>query len=254
AATLDLLSGGRFDFGIGKGYRDGEFSGFCIPMGEANERFDEAVEVLRKAWSTDGRFSHHGKHWHFDDIVVEPRPLQQPHPPFWMGAGSFESIRRAARDGFNLLLDQIGSINLTIDRVAAYRTEMERVGGTFDPARVGVTRGLHIVTTEAERSHAYALRAQVLKQIGGLARGPGAERYRNPSSFADTDIAGEDAALIGTPSEVIERLKRLEAGGVENVLLVDVTGSKHALRVFAAEVMPAFRSTSAKGKGVLDSA
>ena len=55
-------------------------------------------------------------------------------------------------------------------------------------------------------------------------------------------MAGEDAALIGTPDEIIARLKRLEAGGVENVLLVDATGSKHALRVFAAEVMPEFHS------------
>src|SRR4029077_3232010 len=92
------------------------------------------------------------------------------------------------------------------------------------------------------RTRAYALRKQVLKQIGGLARGPGAERYHNSSSFADTDIAREDAALLGTPDEIVARLKRLEAGGVENVLLVDATGSKHALRLFAAEVMPEFQS------------
>jgi alkanesulfonate monooxygenase SsuD/methylene tetrahydromethanopterin reductase-like flavin-dependent oxidoreductase (luciferase family) len=241
-ATLDLVSGGRVDFGVGKGYKESEFSGFCIPIEEATERYDEAIEVLRKAWTSDGRFSHHGKRWNFESIVVEPRPVQQPHPPFWMGAGSFESIRRAARDGFNLLLDQIGSIDLTIERVAAYRAEWEKTGRAYSPAQIGVTRGLHIVTSEAERERAYALRAQVLKQIGGLARGPGAERYHNPSSFADTDIASEDAALLGTPDEIVERLKRLEAGGVENVLLVDATGSKHALRIFAAEVMPEFQS------------
>jgi alkanesulfonate monooxygenase SsuD/methylene tetrahydromethanopterin reductase-like flavin-dependent oxidoreductase (luciferase family) len=159
-----------------------------------------------------------------------------------MGAGSFESIRRAARDGFNLLLDQIGSVDLTIERVAAYRAEWERCGRAYHSAQVGVTRGLHIVTSEEERARAYELRKQVLKNIGGLARGPGAERYHNPSSFADADIAGEDAALLGTPEEIIARLKRLEAGGVENVLLVDATGSKHALRIFAAEVMPEFQS------------
>jgi alkanesulfonate monooxygenase SsuD/methylene tetrahydromethanopterin reductase-like flavin-dependent oxidoreductase (luciferase family) len=241
-ATLDLVSGGRVDFGVGKGYRENEFAGFCIPIAEATERYDEAIEVLRKAWTSEGRFSHHGRRWHFENIVVEPRPHQQPHPPFWMGAGSFESIRRAARDGFNLLLDQIGSIDLTIERVAAYREEWDRSGRIYHPAQVGVTRGLHIVTSEEERTRAYELRKQVLKMIGDLARGPGAERYQNPTSFADTDIAGEDAALLGTPDEIIAKLKRLEAGGVENVLLVDATGSKHALRIFAAEVMPAFQS------------
>src|ERR1700729_242489 len=67
AATLDLLSNGRLDLGVGKGYRDYEFAGFCVPQDEATERFDEAIEVIRKAWSGDGRFSHHGKRWNFDD-------------------------------------------------------------------------------------------------------------------------------------------------------------------------------------------
>src|ERR1700746_254373 len=56
AATLDLLSGGRFDFGVGKGYRQAEFDGFVIPITEATERFDEAMDVIRKAWTTQGRF------------------------------------------------------------------------------------------------------------------------------------------------------------------------------------------------------
>ncbi len=97
AATLDLLSGGRFDFGVGKGYRDAEFAGFCVPPAEATERFDEAMAVIRKAWSSAGRFTHRGTRWHYDNIVVEPAPKQQPHPPFWLGAGSdeFDPSRRA---------------------------------------------------------------------------------------------------------------------------------------------------------------
>src|SRR5688572_15353022 len=68
AATLDLLSGGRLDLGIGKGYRQTEFSGFSIPIEEAAERFDEALAFLRKAWSSPDRFSHHGKRWRFENI------------------------------------------------------------------------------------------------------------------------------------------------------------------------------------------
>src|SRR5687767_9682163 len=87
-ATLDLLSGGRVDFGVGKGYRQAEFDGFCIPIDEATERFDEAMEVIKKGWAsheaTGGRFSHHGKRWRYDNIVVEPAPLQRPHPPLWL--------------------------------------------------------------------------------------------------------------------------------------------------------------------------
>src|SRR6185436_3073293 len=88
AATLDLLSGGRLDFGIGKGYRYNEFAGFRMSMEDADARFDECLEVLLKAWAADEPFSYRGKHWEFDNIVVEPPPAQKPHPKIWMGAGS----------------------------------------------------------------------------------------------------------------------------------------------------------------------
>jgi alkanesulfonate monooxygenase SsuD/methylene tetrahydromethanopterin reductase-like flavin-dependent oxidoreductase (luciferase family) len=177
AATVDLLSNGRLDFGVGKGYRDVEFNGFCVPMDEATERFDEAMEVIRKAWNSTGRFSHHGKRWHYEDIVVEPAPVQRPHPPFWLGAGSEESIRRAAREGYNLLLDQIAPCDLTIARVATFKDECLKAGRAYDPAMVGTTRGLQLVRNAAEREKALALRINMLKNIGTLARGPGAERY-----------------------------------------------------------------------------
>jgi len=80
AATLDLLSGGRLDFGIGKGYRYNEFAGFCMPMEEAEERFDESLEVILKAWTLDAPWSHRGKYWQFEGVVVEPPPAQKPHP------------------------------------------------------------------------------------------------------------------------------------------------------------------------------
>ena len=109
AATLDLLSGGRLDFGIGKGYRYNEFAGFRVPMEEADARFDECLEVILKAWTADEPFSHRGKYWEFDNIVVEPPTAQKPHPQIWMGAGSERSIRRVAAQGFNLLLGQYAS-------------------------------------------------------------------------------------------------------------------------------------------------
>ena len=240
-ATLDLLSDGRFDFGVGKGYRQPEFAGFCIPIEEATERFEEAMAFLRKAWAASERFSHHGKRWHFDNIIIEPRPTQRPHPPLWMGAGSFESIRRAAQGGFNLLLDQIAPVDLTIERVAHYKAELQQLGRPYRPGTVGASRALQIIKTEAEREQAYALRAKVLKAIGGLARGPGAERYQNIGSHADPNLASEESALLGTPEEIIARLKKLESGGVDYVLLVDPTGSQEALRTFAEEIMPHFR-------------
>ena len=239
AATLDLLSNGRLDFGVGKGYRSYEFSGFCIAPEEATERFEEAMEVIRKAWTTQGRFSYQGKRGRFDNVLVEPSPIQQPHPPFWLGAGSADSIRRAAREGYNLLLDQIAPTELIIDRVHTFRQECQRIGRPYDPMMVGVTRGLQIVHNEEERKRAIVTRRNVLKNIGDLARGPGAEHYANIKEDEESFVL-DDAPLLGTPEEIIARLKRLEAGGVENVLFAAPGASVAGLRTFAEEIMPAF--------------
>lgn len=239
-ATIDLLSGGRVDFGVGKGYRQSEFGGFCIPIEEATERFDEAMEIIRKAWSEPERFSHQGKRWCYNNIVVEPAPSQRPHPPFWMGAGSEESIRRAAREGYNLLLDQVGSINLTIERVTAFREECELIGRPYSPMMVGVTRGLHHLRSESDRDAALALRREVLKSVGGIAKGRDAAQYADPTNISDELVREDDAPLLGTSEEIVERLKKLQDGGVGYILLSDPQASEETLERFASEVMPAF--------------
>jgi len=229
AATLDLLSGGRFDFGVGKGYRQMEFDAFCIPLAEAAERFDECIEVIRKIWSTEERITHHGKRWHFENILVEPAPLQRPHPPLWLAAGSPDSIRRAAREGFCLLLDQLASVEQVIERIAIYREECERVGRAYHSNMVGVARALQMFHAEEERAAAYATRKRVVGVIGDLARGKLADR-----------VEDDTAPLLGTPAEIIDRLRQLEAGGASNILLVDPNASPANLRAFARDVMPAF--------------
>src|SRR5580658_10377840 len=118
AATLDLLSGGRLDFGIGKGYRYNEFQGFCVDMDEADARFNECLEVLVKSWTSDARFSHRGKYWAFDNVVVEPPTAQRPHPVVWMGAGGESSVRRVATRGYNLLLGQYDLMDDVIRHIA----------------------------------------------------------------------------------------------------------------------------------------
>src|SRR5215475_4554623 len=230
AATLDLLSGGRVDFGVGKGYRQAEFDGFCVPIGEATERFDEAMEIIRKAWTAEGRFSHHGKRWHYENIVVEPEPLQRPHPPLWLAAGSPDSVRRAAREGYNLLLDQLAQTDQIIRRIAIFREECEKVGRAYDPLMVATARPLQMIHHESERAAAYETRKRVISVIGDLARDKLPDR-----------VEDDTAPLLGLPHEVIARLKELEMGGATNILLVDPNASVGNLRAFAREVMPAFR-------------
>ena len=80
SATIDIVSGGRFDLGIGAGYRVGEFRGFAIPRRERDERMGEAVEVLRRCFAGE-RFSFEGKYYRYRDVQLFPPPLQKPMPP-----------------------------------------------------------------------------------------------------------------------------------------------------------------------------
>ena len=239
AATLDLLSDGRFDFGVGKGYRYNEFEGFCIPVEEASERFEEAMAVIRKAWGHEGRFSHHGKRWHYQDIVIEPAPVQKPHPPFWLAAGRRASLRQAANEGYNLFLDQFQTFEVMLKRFRSYQAAGQEAGRKLKPYSIAVARGLLIAKTPEELEA--AITARMKSQEVMNAHGTSADKTEKSSMVSDPDLrkAATEGTLIGTPGEIIERLKWLEEEGVDYIILS--TRGKKALRVFAEEVMPAFR-------------
>lgn len=131
AATLDVVSNGRLELGIGKGYPASEFSGFAMPMEEAEGRFDEALAVLKRAFTSNERVSHHGTYWRPDNVLVEPQPVQRPHPPLRMAAGTPGSIRKAAELGCNLLLDQFQSPAQIEVRIALYRSVVGAQGRAF---------------------------------------------------------------------------------------------------------------------------
>jgi len=246
AATLDLLSGGRLDFGIGKGYRYNEFAGFCMPMEEADARFDEALAMILQAWTADEPFSHRGRYWQFDNIVVEPPTAQRPHPPIWMGAGGENSIRRVAAQGFNLLLGQYASPEDVARNIAAYKAEVEAHGRHFDPMQIGVTRAFFVAENAAEREAAMERRLQNRMRQLKLATRPDGTVHGGPDrATGDPRAANEISAMYGTPDEIAGKLDELRQAGVGYVL-VNGGGSgggargRQSLRRFAREVMPAF--------------
>ena len=179
AATLDLLSGGRFDLGIGKGYRHSEFKGFQINPEEAEMRFEEALEVITRSFTTRERFSHKGRFWHFEEVVVEPPPVQEPHPPFWVAAGNPHSIARAGERGFNLILDQYASPETLAGRIGIYKAAREAKGLRFDPMQVAVARQLYIAKDAADKQEALRRQAEYTKRTIAAA-GPRAAHTCSP--------------------------------------------------------------------------
>jgi alkanesulfonate monooxygenase SsuD/methylene tetrahydromethanopterin reductase-like flavin-dependent oxidoreductase (luciferase family) len=241
AATLDLLSGGRLDFGIGKGYRHNEFAGFCIPLEEADARFEESLEVITKAFASETPFSHNGRYWQFDNIVVEPPTAQKPHPPFWMGAGSHNSVHEVVRRGYNMLLGQHSLAEETLEQVAQFRSEVRALGRPFDPMEVGVARAVHIAKDAADKAAAIERRYQGHMRVNALARRPEGETRARYILDDEKEARHESAesALFGTPDEIMRKLERLQQGGVEYVI-INFGGSREQIRRFARDIMPAF--------------
>jgi alkanesulfonate monooxygenase SsuD/methylene tetrahydromethanopterin reductase-like flavin-dependent oxidoreductase (luciferase family) len=239
AATLDLLSGGRLDFGIGKGYRNNEFAGFRMHPEEAEPRFEESLAIVLRAWTSDEQFSHHGRYWHFEKIIVEPPPAQRPHPPLWMAASRATSIRDCAQRGCNLLLDQFASPELTGERLRLYRAALEAAGRAFDSMRVAVARNFWVATDAADKEDALRRQALANERLLALSRGPESRPQSHILGYTDRPGAREEHALIGTPDEIAAKLERLRAEGVDYVLLSG-QGSRDNLRRFARDIMPAF--------------
>jgi alkanesulfonate monooxygenase SsuD/methylene tetrahydromethanopterin reductase-like flavin-dependent oxidoreductase (luciferase family) len=221
AATLDVLSDGRLDLGIGKGYRYSEFRGFNVDRVEADARFEEALEVLLRAWTSRLRFSHQGHAWRFDDIVVEPPPVQSPHPPIWVAAASEISIRRAAARGHNLMLDQYASVSQIAERM-----------GWFGNARVAVARQAYVAHSRAEADDALARQAAFTRRTIEVSRSPDPVVGSHVLGYENT----ERHALFGTPDEICAGIEELRAAGVEYVLL-QFAGGREQLRRFSHEVV-----------------
>jgi alkanesulfonate monooxygenase SsuD/methylene tetrahydromethanopterin reductase-like flavin-dependent oxidoreductase (luciferase family) len=246
AATLDLVSGGRLDFGVGKGYRHNEFAGFCIPQEEAEPRFEESIEVMIRSWTSRERFSHRGRFWQFDDIVVEPPPAQRPYPPLWVAAGSEASIRRAAKRGFNLILDQYASPAVLGERIALYRAGLEAQALRFNPIRVAVARQLYVANDQADMEAALQRQARWNERTVAVARTPDGKAGSHILAYAATSGGTVANTLFGTPDEIGDKLEALHGAGVEYVLLT-ILGGTDQLRRFAREVMPAFAGRPSAG-------
>ena len=229
-ATLDLLSNGRVDAGIGKGYRMKEFEGFSISMDEADARFEECLEVMLKAWTSDTPWSHQGTYWQYNEVVVEPPSTQKPHPQIWMGAGSPRSVKQVAQLGFNMLLGQFDSFEMIAEEVALFKSEVESLGRVFDPMSVAVARSVNLVESTAEYDQALESRMAARRRTQNLALRP---------DFQDTRDSAEAGTIYGSPDQVSEKIQALHDIGIEYVLLNAPAGIS-TLRRFAEDVMPGF--------------
>jgi probable F420-dependent oxidoreductase len=147
AQTVDLLSGGRFEFGIGASWLEQEWAATQLDFASRGRRVDEAVEVCKRLW-TEETISHHGEFFAFDEVVFEPKPLQKPWPPILVGGESITALRRAARlgDGWIGMGHTLESAAPAIDRLRKFLAEH-----ASDPSTFQIVLGGHVATRDDVR-------------------------------------------------------------------------------------------------------
>src|SRR5205823_3505028 len=126
-ALLDVLSGGRVNWGAGRGFERSEFEAFGIPGEESASRFHEAVDIVLKAWTSE-KLSYRGKYHSYEGVEVLPKPMQAPHPPVWMAASSLPAIDWAAAKGFSILMDPHSSRTDLAAKRRHYREKLAAAG------------------------------------------------------------------------------------------------------------------------------
>jgi probable F420-dependent oxidoreductase len=247
-AQLDHLSGGRVVLGVGSGYREYEAAAVEVPFHKRISRMTESIEILRAAW-TDERISHHGQHFNFDDVAVVPKPVQQPHPPIWIGALEKKPVVRAGRIADGWIAPFLQTIDTLAPRAEAYRASAAEHGRS---SVICLERDVAVAPTREAAREAWMRRNLPL---ANYYRSHGAPLPDWPDVDDPTfDEAGSGRAIAGTPDEVIEELQWCrDLLGCEYVSLMNMgigptfghPGSyeheRDALELFGREVIPAFR-------------
>jgi len=254
-ATLDLVSGGRLDVGLGRGYQHYEFERFGLELESGRARWEESIDIILKAF--DGRpFTYDGKLFKIPETTVFPQPLQKPRPPIWITAQSPDSVEGAVRRGFNVLT---GGFGVPLERMAEFRRLFDRVVAEVKPAeplKVGVQRAVY-VTDSAADARAAAEEARWNMRVTLSLRNH-YERVEQGRAVAvpapkepDVDDLLDRFLVIGTPDTVIRQISRIrDQVGITHFNCSFWFGDlEHArvlrsMELFARDVMPAFGGSS----------
>ena len=236
-ALLDVLSGGRVNWGAGRGFERSEFKAFGIAGEESASRFHETVDIVLKAWTSD-KLSYQGRYYRYDGVEVLPKPLQAPHPPVWMAATSPAAIEWAASHGFSILMDPHSSRTELMAKRRYYGEKLAAAGHS-DAGRVIPMARLIAVDETAEKAREVARRAAnwtIASYIGPTHGG----NYRQERTFAGKDPVDfylEDVMLHGTAAMVADQIAALKAQAGMTYLMAAPL-SRRSFTLFTDQVLP----------------
>jgi alkanesulfonate monooxygenase SsuD/methylene tetrahydromethanopterin reductase-like flavin-dependent oxidoreductase (luciferase family) len=237
-ALLDVLSDGRVNWGVGRGFDKTEYQAFDVTAEESYPRFRENVDIVRQAW-TNERLTYDGDYWHFDDVEVLPKPQQVPSPPIWIASTSTGAIEWSARQGYSILMDPHSTHTEIGEKRRLYDDTLAAAGHPVGGRDIPVARLLAVASTSGEAEEIARRGAQWIT-----------ESYANPDHQIDrhssapgstaTDRVGryvEQVVLWGTPEKLVDQLQELrETISLEYLMCAPLSHSTFEL--FTERVLP----------------
>ncbi|HEX6511848.1 MAG TPA: LLM class flavin-dependent oxidoreductase [Chloroflexota bacterium] len=265
AAIIDILSRGRLTVGLGRGNRPLEFVGHGVRQERSRDYLEEGVEVLLQAWTQD-RVDFHGKIWSFDGIPVHPKPLIKPHPPIAFAVTSPASTQWIGHKGYAMLSSGLTTpLPALLSQRQAYEQAL-REGGHSQAAvdallaRWVVSKHVYVAPTDAEAqteaegperwyldAFCRSMSPAGLKGLDEAVQRDAEQAMKRISSHQWPDLL-RDSLLVGSPETVRRKVQQLAEAGVGEVLCwmnfggLDPAKVRRSMRLFAEEVMPAFRT------------
>ena len=257
AATLDQLSQGRFDFGVGRGFIRDEFEAFGVDMKESRERLEEGIDIIKRAWTQSTVNSKPQFRAPLEDLPILPPPRQKPHPPVWVACFlTPESFEWTAKEGYNLLYVAYHvDPAVAKERIGWYVNALPKFGRKAKDHQVMCCYHAHFVESEdvqklrsvveqpmAEYSAAGAEAAKKPPDPVAYKGYTAREDYHKQQSGFDLYFPGR--VLMGSPGKALDRLKEMRDAGITQVSMIVDFGSLEqkeimkSLRIFADKVLP----------------
>ena len=251
AATADVLSGGRLEFGVGRGSIPSQFHGFRIDVAENRARFDEGLAIIRGAW-TQERFSYRGRFWDVEELRVVPRPVQQPHPPIRVAVHSGESFAHIADTGLPIYSGTTTTpLPQLRDFMGIYRERFKAAGHVWQAEQMALMLPTYVGDREAMRPGVHKYYKNIQKIFADI-----------PASYADhlprlktidENVANlpfdkfcRDQGVFGDAAQVVDRMQAARDDfGLSQIICWFDQGNmlpraevERAMRRFAEQVMP----------------
>ena len=221
ATAVDRLSHGRLDLGVAPGGGARQFAAFGVDAATFISSFTEGLELMKAAWSDEERVTFHGRFRDVDDLPIEPKPVQRPHPPIWFGGTAPTALARAVRHGDSFLGGGSSTTETFVKVAATVRKELDLQGR--DPAGFTIGKRVYLMIDDDPAKARDRVVAGLHRKYGGM---PGIEA----------------APVSGTPADVVVGLRAVIDAGAEMILLNPlgdtVAQDREQMERLAAEVLP----------------